>query len=217
MVFGYTPEMSGEIIIGISGILLDLLLATIIGILFWKKRNVKYLPLLMWGSIAYIGEGIGMLSSVAVYPGYIEDITQLFRIGVPASMIIAVSILFVIVGLVWMILVIQMSGVEENESFIKRFLAYFCSLPLYFILCTIYIKLFNPQDMDILQVRMMQMLISIVLAFIMTVFHKRMIHILKGIRLIKVTGTTNWSDVIFLSLSAIICVVSMLGYSNLIN
>lgn len=217
VIFGYTPGMTAEIIVGVSGILLDLVLATTIGILLWKKRNVKWLPLLMWGSIGFIGEGIGMLSSLAVYPQYIEDITQLLRIGVPANIIVIVSIIFVIIGLVWMILVIQMSGVAENENFVKRFFAYLCSLPLYFVLSILYIKVFNPQDSDILSVRMMQMEISIALAFVMTIFHKPIIRLMKKIRLIKVSGASNWSDVIFLSVFSAVFVTALLGYSKYIN
>lgn len=217
VVFSSTPGMTAEIIIGISGIVLDLVLATTIGVLLWKKRNVKWLPLLMWGAIAYIGEGIGMLSSLAVYPQFIEDITQLFRIGVPSYLIVVVSIVFVIIGLVWMILVIQMSGVAEKESFLKRLFAYLCSLPLYFALSMLFIKLFNPQDIDILSVRMMQMQISIILALLMTFFHKPIISILKKLALSKNVGTFKWTDVIFLTITSIIIVSSMLGYSKFFN
>jgi hypothetical protein len=97
VVFRSIPGVTGLVLVGVMGPGLDVFLATLLSLLAWSKKSPLLLPLLMWGSIAYIGEGIGMLSSLAVYPEYYEDITQLFRLGVSPTPIIVVSILFVLI------------------------------------------------------------------------------------------------------------------------
>lgn len=202
VVFSQTPGMAAEIVVGVSAIVVDMLLAVGLGLLYWPQVSVRFLPVLMWGSIAFIGEGIGMLSSLAVYPEYIEDITQLLRIGVPASLIQGVSVVFVLIGLVWMMLVVQMAGVTKNDGIIKRLLAYLCALPLYFAISVIYIKLFNSAALDMMNVRMMQLGISIVLALVMTILHKPVLLGLERLRIVKKTGASSWGDVVFLCVAA---------------
>lgn len=88
VIFNSIPNSNAQVLIGIAGPLIDIILATLIAIIAWKNNSIHTLPLLLWASIAFIGEGIGMITSVAAYPYWIEDITQLMRIGVSGTPII---------------------------------------------------------------------------------------------------------------------------------
>lgn len=178
VIFSHTPGGSAQVIIGVMGIVLDMVLACSIGIMLWNKKHPVLLPLMLWGSIAFIGEGIGMISSLGVYPEYIEDITNLLPLGVPSELILMMSILMVIVGLIWMVLIMPQAGIGLEVGFIKRFMVYFCCLPLYFLIAMAYIQLFTPMSSDMLEVRGYQLMISLLFAIVLSVFHKPISRIL---------------------------------------
>lgn len=91
-----------QVIIGVMGIVMDFLIS---GILMYSFRRIKkpitlFIP--MWFSIAFIGEGIGMLGNISAYyqsPRYIEDIAQLFTIGFPVLPVYIISFLFIVIGI----------------------------------------------------------------------------------------------------------------------
>lgn len=217
VVFASTPGVSGLVWVGVMGIGLDLLLATPLGLLAWSKKSPLFLPILMWGSIAYIGEGIGMLSSLAVYPEYYEDITQLFRLGVSPTPIMVVSILFVLIGLIWMALVMPTAGLAESAPFWKRLAAYLCCLPLYFGLAIIYIQIFNPTDTDTLDVRTQQLLISLVFALILAFLHRPIHKLMQYILQPRTVIQPSWPVV---GISLLVCAAlfaALVGYSTIFN
>lgn len=220
VIFTDYPGLTAEIMIGISGIVFDLVVAVTLGIIFWQKKSILWLPIMMWGSIACIGEGIGMLSSLPMYPQSIEDITQLMRIGVPGSLIAVVSFLLVLTGLIWMILILPMAGVTSETGLIKRFVAYMCSLPLYFAVAVLFLKSFQSSELDMISIRLLQMTISIGLAVVMTFTHRVVFRILeRKIKqgyipefIFKVPGNAKWSDVLILAVVTGAMVSGLLFY-----
>ncbi|MCG2786466.1 MAG: hypothetical protein L6461_15345 [Anaerolineae bacterium] len=217
VVFKSTPGVIGLVLVGVMGIGLYLLLATLLGSLAWRRKNPLFLPILMWGAIAYIGEGIGLLSSLAVYPEYYEDITQLFRLGIPSTPIIVVSVLFVLIGLIWMALVMPTAGLAESDPFWKRLAAYLCCLPLYFGLAIVYIQIFNPTDVSTLDVRTKQLLISLVFALLLAILHRPIHGLMKRILQPRAVIQPQWSQVGFSLVSSAAFFVALFGYSTFFN
>lgn len=215
--FKSIPGVTGLVLVGVMGPGLDVFLATLLSLLAWSKKSPLLLPLLMWGSIAYIGEGIGMLSSLAVYPEYYEDITQLFRLGVSPTPIIVVSILFVLIGLFWMALVTPTAGLAESAPFWKRLAAYLCCLPLYFGLAIIYIQIFNPTDVGTLEVRTQQLLISLVFALLLTLLHRPIHGLMKRLIRPRVVIQPSWSIVGLSLFTSAASFAALLAYSSAFN
>lgn len=213
VVFESTLDVNGLIWVGVMGIGLDLLLATPLAMLAWRKQSPLFLPILMWGSIAYIGEGIGMLSSLAVYPEYYEDITQLFRLGVSPAPIAVVSVVFVLIGLIWMALVTPAAGLAEGAPFWKRLAAYLCCLPLYFGLAIVYIRVFNPTDTNILEVRTQQLLISLVFALLLALLHRPIHRLMKRLIQPRAVIQPSWSAVGISLLASAAIFAALVGYS----
>lgn len=131
-----------------------------------------------------------MLSSLPMYPQSIEDITQLMRIGVPSSLIATVSLLLVLMGLVWMILILPMAGVSRETPLIN--------------------------------IRFMQMMISIGLALVMTVGHRSVFRLLDSISrkrplyrvIAKNICTPKWSDVGLLTVATGAMVIILSFFSK---
>jgi hypothetical protein len=217
VVFKSISGVTGLVLVGVMGIGLDLLLATPLAILVWRKQSPFFLPILMWGSIAYIGEGIGMLSSLAVYPEYYEDITQLFRLGVSPTPIIVVSILLVLIGLIWMALVTPAAGLAESAPFWKRLAAYLCCLPLYFGLAIVYIQVFNPADTGTLEVRTQQLLISLLFALLLALLHRPIHRLMKRLIQPRAVIQPSWSTVGISLLASAAIFATLVGYSAFFN
>ena len=217
VVFESTLDVNGLVWVGVMGIGLDLLLATPLAMLAWRKQSPLFLPILMWGSIAYIGEGIGMLSSLAVYPEYYEDITQLFRLGVSPAPIAVVSVVLVLIGLIWLALVTPTAGLAEGAPFWKRLSVYLCSLPLYFGLAIVYIRIFNPTDTNTLAVRTQQLLISLVFALLLALLHQPIHRLMKRLIQPRAVIQPSWSVVGISLLTSAAIFAALVGYSAFLN
>jgi len=217
VVFINSGSTISVILTGIAGPIIDLVFATLIGILLWHKNTIKWLPILMWGSIAYIGEGIGMLSSIAVYPDYIEDMTQLVRVGVPINILTIISIVLLCIGLIWMVLLMPMAGIPLKGQYFKRFIAYLCCLPLYFGLAFCFIKVFKPMDYEASSMRFMQLEISAILAFLLTLLHQPINRLMKLRIKPKVINHPTSKDALMTGIWALILLVSLLSYYGLFN
>lgn len=217
VVFIHSGSKISEILTGIAGPILDLVFSTLVGILFWHKKTVKWLPLLMWGSIAYIGEGIGMLSSIAIYPDYIEDMTQLVGVGVPIEVLTLISILLLCIGLVWMVLLMPMAGIPLKGQYLKRLIAYLCCLPLYFGLAFCFIKVFKPMDYETSSMRLMQLQISAVLAFLLTLLHQPINNLMKLMIKPKGINHPTRNEGLMLGFWALILLGFLLSYYGIFN
>jgi len=174
--FGLDPSVNGMILTGVMGPALDLILATLATVLLWKKKSPLAFPFLAWGALAYFGEGLGIIGSVAMYSGkngarYYEDVTQLCRLGVQPSAILAAAVILTLAGSILMALIMPLAGVKGEDNFLKRLCAYAAFLPLYFAIGVIYIKLFS-RSANNLDLRMQQLAMAGITALLLAVLHK---------------------------------------------
>lgn len=172
VIFRNVPSVSAQVFIGQMGVIVDLLLAITFALLAWWNKSVLTLPLLLWAALAFIGEGIGMLGNIAALPNSYDDVGQLMLLNISPAPLIPLSILSVVVGLLIMILLMPVSGISPDDSFMKKLAAFLCSLPLYFAVAVFYIQAVAPENVDILDVRLQQLLIGLVFAVLLAAAYK---------------------------------------------
>ncbi len=217
VIFQSVPSVQSQVFIGMMGVITDMLFATTFAFLAWRKKNVFTLPLLMWGAIAFIGEGIGMLGNIAALPYSFDDVGQLVLLDISPKPLIPLSIVFVIIGLIMMVLIMPISGISPKDLFLKKLVAFFCCLPLYFALAILYLKVFDSQNMDILDVRMKQLIIGLVFAVLLGLFYKPMDKILERIIKTKDVFQPKWSDILPTFVGCTLVFSSLIAYSCLFN
>lgn len=177
VVFGREPGLAGQVAVGLAGIAADLLLATGVSALAWRRGGAGAVPLLLWGAIAYIGEGVGMAASLLAYatsrgPRVYEDATQLLRIGVPAFLVWAAAALLVAAGLARLAALMPLAGVSAESPFSRRLEAYLAALPLYFGVAAAYLAAIGPRAGGALPVRLGQLALSLVFALVLALLHR---------------------------------------------
>jgi len=173
VVFKEVGDQASRVVIGLMGIVMDFAVAGTLFFALRKRLNPRLLFVPMWLAIACIGEGIGMLGNIAAYnqrPRYIEDVAQLFTLGVPAAPVSVLSVALVLAGMFLMTALTPMAGLRRTDNFLQRIVAYFACMPLYFALSILYLRLFGRSRQD-LEMRTMQLALASVLALVMAVAH----------------------------------------------
>jgi hypothetical protein len=211
--FESIPSVNSQVFIGVMGVTFDLVLSIIIALIVWRKRSAFSLPLLMWAAIALIGEGIGMLGNIAALPYSYDDVGQLMLIDISPTPLIPVSILFILLGLVVMILCMPLAGISSQDHFLKKLGAYFCSLPLYFGLSVLFLLIFDPTNVNDLDIRLKQLIIGVVFAVILALVYKPVNKWLGRVIKVKEASQPKWSEVVVVLAAAVIVFVSLIGYS----
>ena len=211
VMFTHVPEGMAQPIIGMMGITADLMLASIAGLLVWKRQAVVWLPVLLWGAIAFIGEGVGMLESLGTYPEYRDDITQWIPLGLPPAWIAATSVLLVLLGLVWLALILPTAGLSAQAPFLQLLPAYFFSLPFYFLMAIAYLLLVHPDKHGTLSVRLSQMAISLVFTLLLALFHKPIPRLSKRFVRPRRQNRPDLRDAIPLGVAAIVVLILLIG------
>ena len=208
--FTSVPSVSAQVTIGLMGIIADLVLATTFTLLAWRRKIGLTLPLLVWGAIAFIGEGIGMLGNIAALPHSFDDVGQLMLIDISPRPLIPLSIAFVVAGLILMSMLMPISGVSPTSSFLKKLSAFFCGLPLYFGVAVLYLKVLHPQEVDFRDVRLKQFLIGVVLAALLAVGYKPMDRLLRRVIRTKEVSQPKRREITYAVGGAILAFVSLM-------
>lgn len=101
-----------------AGPLLNLLAALLIFMLLWPRRRPALLPLLLWGPLALIQEGV-TLSLGMLTPG--GDAELIVEWGVPAPLILALGILFLASGVALVCWVLPLVSLSPTDSLGRKF------------------------------------------------------------------------------------------------
>lgn len=209
--FTSVPSVSAQVTIGLMGVIADMVLATTFALLAWRRRGGLTLPLLMWGAIAFIGEGIGMLGNIAALPHSFDDVGQLMLLDISPKPLIPLSIAFVFVGAILMVMIMPIAGVSPRDSALKKLLAFFCGLPLYFAVAVLYLRVLHPQEVDIRDVRMKQFVIGVVLAALLAVGYKPMDRLLRRVIRTKEVSRPGRRDIVYAVAGGILAFVVLMA------
>ena len=110
---------------------LNLLAGLLVTGLFWRYTRPILLPLILWGPIALIQEGVN-LSLGLLSPG--SDAQWLAAWGVPESILIIMGVVFILAGPGLISWLLHLVGVVDDKSFQGRFVILFFGLGFLIIL-----------------------------------------------------------------------------------
>ena len=113
-----------------AGPLFNLVLGITCTLLLWWIRNPKLLPLLLWGPLAMVQEGV-TFSLGNLTPG--GDAQWIVAAGIPQPVVLATGILLLLAGIATIILLLPLAGIKRDDPFGRKVLILMigmCSLML---------------------------------------------------------------------------------------
>lgn len=100
-----------------AGPLLNVATAVSLFVVLWRWRRPALLPLLLWGPISLVQEGV-TFSLGLLTPG--GDAALIVESGVPAGLVLSSGILFLAMGIAGVCLVLPQAGLSPSASFPVR-------------------------------------------------------------------------------------------------
>lgn len=111
--------------------------------LLWQKRKPLLLPLLMWGAVSMVQEGV-TFSLGFLTPG--GDAEWIAAMGIPAVLILITGILCILAGVVAITLLLPLAGVEGDSAYWKRLLVVLLGMGSFMLLRSIHSFLASPES-----------------------------------------------------------------------
>ena len=101
-----------------AGPLFNLILGVTFLLLLWRERKPVLLPLILWGPVAMVQEGV-TFSLGLLTPG--GDAQWIAAAGVPKVVILAAGILLMFVGIALIARLIPLIGIKRRDSFWRKY------------------------------------------------------------------------------------------------
>jgi hypothetical protein len=101
-----------------AGPLLNLLAGLVVSSSLWRFRRPALLPLLMWGPVALIQEGVN-LSLGLLNPG--ADAELIVEWGVPAHMLVGFGLTLLLAGIILICWLLPLLNLSPADSFERKF------------------------------------------------------------------------------------------------
>ena len=102
-----------------TGPLFNLLLGLVCSLSLWRVRRPILLPLLLWGPVAMVQEGV-TFSLGFLTPG--GDARWIATLGVPSAALLVFGILLLLSGVAAISRLLPLAGIEPGASFGKKYL-----------------------------------------------------------------------------------------------
>ncbi|MDH3308932.1 MAG: hypothetical protein OEO77_15640, partial [Acidimicrobiia bacterium] len=113
-----------------AGPVLNLFAGTGVSLFVWRRRSARWLPVVMWGPLALVQEGVGMIIGLVDYPDLESDWVRVMTAGVPPAMIgLSVAVLLV-AGSVWLLLLMPLAGIGAEDSYWTNLVIFLAGVPL---------------------------------------------------------------------------------------
>jgi len=129
-----------------AGPLANVAFGLIIFAILWKKRTPFTFPLLLWGPLACVQEGIGQIMTLS-YHG--SDAVRMIAAGFPEPLLITISILLMMIGILLFGLSFQVAGISMDTPFFKRIAVIATGMIPYGLLTLLICVLASPIQQDI--------------------------------------------------------------------
>ena len=161
----------GRPFIDYMGPLFNLLCATVITLILWRKRSPFLVPLLMWPANAFLQEGVAVFIGIAEYfGGSYDDWGMVMRAGIPPIVVAIIGILFIVIGIAFLNMLMPLMNISPTDPFWKRLMINLGGIMPYFILSVLYVSLFGPAWL--VETRLIALVSAIFLVLLFTVTYK---------------------------------------------
>ncbi len=125
-----------------AGPLTNLLLGVFVMALLWQKKRPIFLPLLLWGPVAMIQEGVNFSLGFLTPGGDAEWISTL---GIPKPVLIITGICLIFSALVFLSLLLSSIGITEGRSRLEAFAIIFLGMCSLMLIRFVYSAVAQPQ------------------------------------------------------------------------
>jgi hypothetical protein len=161
---------------GAAGPAFNIALGTLVSLFVWTRRSPGWLPLLMWGPLALLVEGVGMVIGLVDYPNFRSDWVDVMLAGTPPTAIAILAVAAFAVGSTWMMLLLPLAGIRAEDGFWRRLLIFLCGIPLLLLGAVIYLAVVGssadaPEGM-VMQNRTIALGSSVVLVVSLTALYR---------------------------------------------
>jgi len=178
----------------ISGTLFAIVVCSLIGSIFWKKRSTSNLPLLFFVPMTFLMESMNILTG-PTSPG--SDFYKIMELtGLPANFFIIIGIVFLCIGIFFFMTLFPLIGIDPEGRKSTTLIAIFLGFSLYNVLLAIYTYLFATEEFLFYRANNF-LIIGGMLALIITILYVTLYR--KYYRKLPSTlrtdiGTVTWKD-----------------------
>ena len=178
----------------IAGTLLAIVVCSLIGSIFWKKRSTSNFPLLFFVPMTFLIESMNILTA-PTNPG--SDFYKIMEFtGLPANFFIIIGIVFLCMGIFFFMTLFPLIGIEPEGRKSTTFIVIFLGFILYNILLVVYTYLFATEEFLFYRANNF-LIIGGMLALIITILYVTLYR--KYYRKLPFTlqtekGTVTWKD-----------------------
>ena len=149
-----------------TGPLFNLLLAVTCLLVLWRIRRPALLPLLLWGPIAMIQEGVNF-SVGMMTPG--GDVQWIAAMGVPRPLLLLTGSFMLVAGVKTISLLLPLTDVQREETFKDKFLIVLLGMCSLMLIRSIHSFAASPAS---IMENMIPLILSLILAVVITLSYK---------------------------------------------
>ena len=114
--------------------------------ILWKKRNPFTFPLLFWGPLACVQEGIGQIMTTSDFG---SDAARMIAAGFPEPMLVTICIVLILIGIFLFGIVFPIGGISTDTPFFKRLGIIAGGMIPYGLLTLLICLLISPNQQDV--------------------------------------------------------------------
>ena len=129
-----------------AGPLANVAFGLLIFAILWKKRTPFTFPLLLWGPLACVQEGIGQVMTTSDAG---SDAARMIAAGLPEPLLIVISILLILIGISLFGLIFPVAGISMDSPFFRRLGIIAGGMIPYGLLTLLISILFSPNQQDV--------------------------------------------------------------------
>jgi hypothetical protein len=93
----------------------------------------------MWGPLALLQEGVGMIIGLVDYPDLESDWVRVMNAGVPPAMIGLLVAVLLVAGSVWVLLLMPLAGISAEDPYWGKLVTFLAGVPLLMLGAVVYL------------------------------------------------------------------------------
>jgi hypothetical protein len=155
-----------------AGPLLNLFLGFLVFLLLRSRLRPALLPLLLWGPVAMVQEGVNF-SLGQLTPG--GDAEWISTLGIPLPVLLVVGILLLVLGVALVATLLPLTGIEPDDSAGKKILIVLLGMCSLMLVRSAHAFLANPAG--IIE-NLVPLIFSLLLAFLVILLHRPLTRII---------------------------------------